>query len=82
MEIKKEVTSCFYNCTFFGKSVDGMECQHPYFKDKEPYSNMIITHENSRDTIPEKCPLRKEQLVITYELRTTADMRLANARPN
>jgi len=72
MDIKKEITSCFHNCTFHNKSMDGMECGHPYFKDKGAYENMIITQENSMNKIPEKCPLKQEQLVITYELHTTA----------
>ena len=36
---------------------------------KNSYDNMIITHINSRDgNIPEECPLRKENLEITFEL--------------
>ena len=46
-----------------------MQCNHPYWKDKGAYENMIITQVNSRDgKIPEKCPLKNEQLTIVYKL--------------
>jgi len=55
-EIK--VKECYHKCWFFGVSMDGMQCNHPYWRDKEAYGNMIITQQNSRDgNIPEKCPL-------------------------
>lgn len=64
-----KINECYHSCPFFGVSMDGMECKHPYWKDKGAYQNMIITHENSRDgRIPEKCPLKKEELVIKYKL--------------
>ena len=58
---KKEIVKgCYHQCTFFGTDMDGMQCVHPYFDDKGPYDNMIITQDNSRDgNIPEECPLRK-----------------------
>jgi len=56
-----EIKSC-KDCEFFGKSMDGMECKHPYFKDIKDYSNMIISQDNIiNHTIPEKCPLKKEK---------------------
>lgn len=70
--MKKEIkiNSCFHNCTFFGVSMDGMYCGHPYWDNSESaYDNMIITQDNSRDgKIPEKCPLKKENLTIIYTL--------------
>jgi hypothetical protein len=49
--------------------MDGMQCNHPYWKDKGAYENMIITQDNSRDgKIPKKCPLKNEQLTIIYKL--------------
>ena len=56
-----EIKSC-KDCEFFGKSMDGMECKHPFFKDIKDYSNMIISQDNIiNHTIPEKCPLKKEK---------------------
>ena len=63
------VDKCFHGCWFFNVSMDGMECNHPYWRDKKPYENMIITQGNSRDgKIPEKCPLRNENLITIYKL--------------
>ena len=68
--MEKEITKCYHSCPFFGNSMDGMECNHPYWKDKGSYENMIITQDNSRDgKIPEKCPLRNEDLTIVYKLK-------------
>ena len=65
--MKKEIkiTGCKHWCPFFGISMDGMECNHPYFDDKGAYDNMIIDHEVD---IPTRCPLRKEPLDIHYKL--------------
>jgi len=71
-EIK--ITGCYYggtnqSCPFFGYTADGMQCNHPYWKGKGAYENMIITQDNSRDgKIPDKCPLKNEQLTIVYKL--------------
>lgn len=63
MEIK--VINCRYSCPFFGFEEKMMICKHPYWNDKRPYENLIIEH---NDKIPEKCPLRKENLTIVYKL--------------
>lgn len=64
-----EINSCYHDCPFFGTSMDGMECNHPYWEDKGAYENMIITQDNSGyGKIPEKCPLRNDELTITYRL--------------
>ena len=69
MEKKIEINTCYHSCPFFGVSMDGMNCNHPYWEEKSAYSDMIITQDNSRDgKIPEKCPLRNEQLTITFNL--------------
>lgn len=69
MNKEKKIKQCFHSCPFFGNSMDGMQCNHPYWDDKEPYDNMIITQDNSRDgKIPEKCPLKKSDLTINYKL--------------
>ena len=61
----KIMKECIHHCPFFGSSMDGMECHHPYFDDLEnPYDCMIIT-QNDYGKIPEKCPLRKEDLMET-----------------
>lgn len=69
--MKKDVkiTGCYNSCWFFGVSMDGMQCNHPYFKDKGSYENMIITQDNSRcGNIPDKCPLKNDELIIVYKL--------------
>ena len=66
----KLVTSCWKKCPFYQESMDGMECGHPYWKDKPAYENSIITHENSHDgKVPKECPLRAKPLFIKYKLR-------------
>ena len=70
--MKKEiqVVGCFHSCPFFGSTMDGMVCNHYYWKDKEAFSEMIITNDNSKDgNIPEKCPLKIEQIEVTYKLK-------------
>lgn len=67
------VKGCWNECPFFNSGIDGMECGHPHFNDKDPYDRLIITHDNSRDgKIPELCPLKMEDLTIstTYKLKT------------
>jgi len=59
------VTQCIQHCDFYGNSMDGMECNHPYFDDKVAYENMIIS-QSDRGSIPKKCPLRKGILIIEY----------------
>ncbi len=69
MEKEHKIKQCFHSCPFFKSNMDGMFCDHPYWLDKGSYENMIITHENSRDgEIPEKCPLRIEDLIIRFKL--------------
>lgn len=70
--MKKEISVdiCYHQCPFFGNSMDGMYCGHPFWNDKEVFSNMIITHENSHHGVPEKCPLKVEPLTIKYKLRS------------
>lgn len=72
MKKEVEVTRCYNGCPFFGNSMDGMQCNHPYWKDKGAYANMIITQCNTKNgRIPDKCPLRKEQLTIDYKIKDT-----------
>jgi len=65
MEKNYKITRCIRNCPFYTTGMDGMECSHPYFNDKEVYANMIITHS---DIIPKKCPLKREPLTVTYTI--------------
>ena len=66
------VEECFHRCHFFNTDVDGMKCNHPYFEDKKPYENMIITQNNSHGRVPDECPLRKEsvEVVVICHLRS------------
>jgi hypothetical protein len=59
------ISECIHKCPFFGTSMDGMECNNPYFDDKDAYENMIISQED-RGSIPKKCPLRKKVYTIVY----------------
>ena len=34
MENEIKITKCYHSCPFFGVSMDGMECYHPYWKDR------------------------------------------------
>ena len=52
------VEECYHECPLFETSSDGMCCGHPYFHNKKPYDNMIITQDNSKGMVPDKCPLR------------------------
>lgn len=68
-----EIKSC-KDCEFFGKSMDGMECKHPFFKDIKDYSNMIISQDNIiKNTVPEKCPKKEKQdsIFSIYKSQTT-----------
>lgn len=70
MKIKTEIDSCYGSCPFFGTSMDGMYCNHPYWKDRDAYENMIITRYNSDNgNIPPKCPLLTENLTVKYVLK-------------
>jgi len=60
----KEIKKCINVCPFFNNTMDGMECNHPYFDNRtHGYANMII-QQTDKKTIPLKCPLRKESLTI------------------
>lgn len=69
MRKREVIKNCIHVCPFYHRSMDGMECSHPYFYDKAPYENMIITQENGTNLIPLKCPLLKEELTITYSIK-------------
>ena len=67
---EKIIKECYHNCIFFSTDVDGMKCTHPFFSDKQPYDNMIITIENSTNgNIPEKCPLRKDKVEVVLRVK-------------
>ena len=67
MEIVKEVKQCYHSCPFFGGHPE-MECCHPYWDDKGPYAGCIITHENSKGRVPDKCPLREIEVTTIVRL--------------
>lgn len=66
-----KITGCYQKCPFYEVSMDGMQCNHPYWIDKGAYANMIISQEYSRggDKIPKKCPLRISSLNRVYKLK-------------
>ena len=69
MKTQIKIKQCYIHCPFYHSSMDGMECTHPYWDDKGPYDNMIITQKNSKDgKFPEECPLKIEPLDIHYSL--------------
>ena len=65
------VEQCYHGCPFF--TVEGQEhmmyCNHPYWKDKEPYAGAIINQGNCHGTVPAACPLRRESIVETKRVR-------------
>lgn len=69
---EKEVEQCFHGCAFFNTSGHIMECKHPQFEEMDWESKLIITQDNSRGRVPDKCPLRNGQtdLIIRYKLKT------------
>jgi hypothetical protein len=82
MTIVEEVTKC-NDCPFWGNSMDGMECRHPYFEKRaeesrfihmteddgwDPYENMIINSSNVNG-IPDKCPLRSGEVITIVKLK-------------
>jgi hypothetical protein len=34
MEIDIKIVGCWNSCPFYGNTMDGMQCNHPYWKDK------------------------------------------------
>jgi len=79
--VKEEmVIGCYHSCYFFGTSMDGMYCKHPYFEDKGAYENMIISQNNSKDgNIPKKCPLRNNIIgdtEIVFKIKLFQNKRL------
>jgi len=54
------VLECYFVCPFFSLEGNLMVCKHPYFEDEvtSNYENLIITKDNSRGRIPDKCPLK------------------------
>ena len=72
MEIVKEVKQCYHSCPFFGGHPE-MECCHPYWDDKGQYDGCIITHENSKGRVPDKCPLREIEVTTIVRLNQNKD---------
>lgn len=70
-----EVTECFHSCPLFDNSLDGMACGHPYWKDKNVYENMIIRQDNSRNTVPPKCPLRQNDVEIVKVIKLNNELK-------
>ena len=66
--VTTNVTSCYHSCPFFATSMDGMYCNHPFFE-KRGWDAMIITHDNSKDTVPDECPLREAPITTVVKLR-------------
>lgn len=70
MEKEIQIKQCYHSCPFFKTTNQEMYCNHPFFEDKSEYENYIITQENSKnEKVPEKCPLKTENLTINYKLK-------------
>lgn len=77
MEKTLEIHSCGHQCVFYTNTMDGMQCDHPYWADKNnwgengAYSNMIITQDHIHEDgkMPKECPLRKEDLTLHFKLK-------------
>jgi hypothetical protein len=63
------VKECYHSCPLFGTSSEGMECTHPIFEYGSPWDRMIITQDNSRDRVPDECPLRKSAIKIIKNIK-------------
>lgn len=65
MKKVKEIDGCYRICPLQADSIDGPYCKHTFFENAQNGEDIL-----SRDEwIPEKCPLRKEDLNITYKLK-------------
>lgn len=69
MIVDKIVTQCFRSCPFFEAGMDFMACGHPYFNDKNPHDGLIITQNNSRNRVPDECPLREHPVTTRIKLK-------------
>ena len=63
------VKECYHSCPLFGISSEGMECGHPVFESGSPWDKMIITQDNSRNRVPDECPLRKSAIKIIKNIK-------------
>jgi hypothetical protein len=63
------VDECYCSCPFYGSYINGMICNHPYWKDKGPFDNRIINHDNSHGKVPNECPLRKGPVTNIKRIR-------------
>jgi len=66
---EKEVEQCFHSCQFFNTSGHIMECTHPDFGEVEWEKKLIITQDNSRGRVPDKCPLRNGATEIVLRIK-------------
>ena len=72
MKHEIEIKNCFYSCPFFRSSHgEGMYCSHPIWQtipNRTGWEGFFITHDNSKDRVPDECPLKNETLQIEYKL--------------
>jgi hypothetical protein len=66
---EKVVEQCFHACYFFHTSGHIMQCNHPDFEEMEWEKKLIITQDNSRDRVPDKCPLKKGQTEVVLRIK-------------
>jgi len=66
---EKVVEQCFHSCNFFSTGGHIMECTHPDFGAVEWEKKLIITQDNSRDRVPDKCPLRNGATEIVLRIK-------------
>jgi hypothetical protein len=66
---EKEVTQCYHSCPFFKLEGNLMTCGHPKFEGGDPYDSLIISQDNSRDRVPDKCPLREETVDVILRVK-------------
>jgi hypothetical protein len=63
--IRRKISSCIQSCHFFeGIPGNSMECTHPDFAGAPLGDGCIMSHDMPIP-IPDECPLRKGDLVIT-----------------
>lgn len=66
---EKVVEQCFHVCQFFNTSGHLMECCHPDFDKMDWKNKLIITQDNSRGRVPDKCPLRNGPTEIILRIK-------------
>lgn len=64
-----KIDKCIYNCPLQQSDMQGMYCNHPCFENKGFLAARIITRDNGVKGVPKECPLRKQDLKVSYTIK-------------